>query len=79
VSWPVIALLDYDSGNIRSVEKALRKAGAEVVRTRTPEALADALRRIADSVAQFEVTSSAIISGATRDDDGKAVGHFHIM
>ena len=38
----MIALLDYDSGNIRSVEKALRKAGAEVVRTRTPEALAGA-------------------------------------
>ena len=39
---PVIALLDYDSGNIRSVEKALRKAGAEVVRARTPEAMAGA-------------------------------------
>ena len=38
----MIALLDYDSGNIRSVEKALRKAGAEVVRARTPEAMAEA-------------------------------------
>lgn len=43
------------------------------------EALADALRRIANSVAQFEVTSSAIIGGTTRDDAGKAVGHFHIQ
>jgi len=54
VSWPVIALLDYDSGNIRSVEKALRKAGAEVVRTRTPEALAGAQGIVLPGVGAFD-------------------------
>jgi len=29
----MLALLDYGAGNIRSVEKALHAAGAEVVRT----------------------------------------------
>ena len=54
MSWPVIALLDYDSGNIRSVEKALRKAGAEVVRTRTPEALAGAQGIVLPGVGAFD-------------------------
>ena len=50
----MIALLDYDSGNIRSVEKALRKAGAEVVRTRTPEALAGAQGIVLPGVGAFD-------------------------
>lgn len=33
----MLALLDYDSGNIRSVEKALRAVGAEVRRVRSPQ------------------------------------------
>lgn len=51
---PVIALLDYDSGNIRSVEKALRKAGAEVVRARTPEAMAGARGIVLPGVGAFD-------------------------
>ncbi len=50
----MIALLDYDSGNIRSVEKALRKAGAEVVRTRTPEAMAGASGIVLPGVGAFD-------------------------
>lgn len=50
----MIALLDYDSGNIRSVEKALRKAGAEVVRTRTPEAMARASGIVLPGVGAFD-------------------------
>lgn len=51
---PVIALLDYDSGNIRSVEKALRKAGAEVVRARTPEAMTGASGIVLPGVGAFD-------------------------
>jgi len=50
----VIALLDYDSGNIRSVEKALRKAGAEVVRARTPEAMTGASGIVLPGVGAFD-------------------------
>ncbi len=50
----MIALLDYDSGNIRSVEKALRKAGAEVVRARTPEAMAGASGIVLPGVGAFD-------------------------
>jgi len=34
-----IALLDYGRGNLRSVERALAKAGAEVLCTESPAAL----------------------------------------
>ena len=50
----MIALLDYDSGNIRSVEKALRRAGAEVVRARTPEAIAGARGIVLPGVGAFD-------------------------
>jgi glutamine amidotransferase len=35
----VIALVDYGAGNLRSVENALRKVGADVVVTHDPEAV----------------------------------------
>ena len=38
----VIALIDYGSGNLRSVHKALLKVGAEVRIARRPEEMADA-------------------------------------
>jgi len=37
---PRIAVIDYGSGNLRSVEKALQKAGAEPVRCENPENIA---------------------------------------
>ena len=37
---PRIAVIDYGSGNLRSVEKALQKAGAEPVRCENPEKIA---------------------------------------
>ena len=43
------------------------------------ESLADSLRRIADSVAQFDITPSSIIGGTTRNDDGKAIGNWDIQ
>jgi glutamine amidotransferase len=50
----MIALLDYDSGNIRSVEKALRHVGAEVVRTRTVDGLNDATGLVLPGVGAFD-------------------------
>ena len=38
----MIALLDYGSGNLRSVEKALRKVGADVLVTTRAEPLREA-------------------------------------
>ena len=38
----MIALLDYGSGNLRSVEKALRKVGADVRRVTGPGGLKEA-------------------------------------
>jgi len=50
----VIALVDYDSGNLRSVEKALRKVGAEVEVTRRPEPLAQARAVVLPGVGAFD-------------------------
>ena len=41
-SHAVIALIDYDSGNLRSVQKALLKVGAEVRVVKRPAEMADA-------------------------------------
>lgn len=35
----MIALIDYDAGNIKSVEKAFQSLGKEVVLTRDPDVL----------------------------------------
>ena len=50
----MIALLDYDSGNIRSVEKALRRVGAEVHRTRTAEGMRGAQGVVLPGVGAFD-------------------------
>jgi imidazole glycerol-phosphate synthase subunit HisH len=50
----VIALLDYGSGNLRSVEKALRKVGAEVCVMPTPERLNEADGAVLPGVGAFD-------------------------
>ncbi len=50
----VIALLDYGSGNLRSVEKALRKVGADVLVTTTPKGLKDARAAVLPGVGAFD-------------------------
>ena len=50
----MIALLDYDSGNIRSVEKALLKVGADVRRTRTAEGMHGATGLVLPGVGAFD-------------------------
>jgi glutamine amidotransferase len=50
----MIALLDYGSGNLRSVEKALRKVGAEVCRITRPEGMKEARAVVLPGVGAFD-------------------------
>jgi glutamine amidotransferase len=50
----VIALIDYGSGNLRSVHKALLKVGAEVRIARRPEELAGARAVVLPGVGAFD-------------------------
>jgi len=50
----MIALLDYGSGNIRSVEKALRKAGADVQISQNPKILKQARGAVLPGVGAFD-------------------------
>lgn len=50
----MIALLDYGSGNLRSVEKALRKVGADVTVITRPEKLAHARAAVLPGVGAFD-------------------------
>lgn len=49
----MIAMIDYDAGNIRSVEKAIESLGAHVVLTRDPEVLLSADHVILPGVGSF--------------------------
>jgi glutamine amidotransferase len=50
---PRVAMIDYGSGNLRSVEKALQHAGAEVFRTESPEDLAACAAAVLPGVGSF--------------------------
>jgi glutamine amidotransferase len=50
----VIALLDYGSGNLRSVHKALLKAGADVRIAQTPDQIGDARAMVLPGVGAFD-------------------------
>ena len=67
----VIALLDYGSGNLRSVEKALRKVGADLLVTTRPESLRDARAIVLPGVGAFDDCISAMqrqeLLGAVRE------------
>jgi len=56
----VIALLDYGSGNLRSVEKALRKVGADVRVLTRPEGLNEARAAVLPGVGAFDDCISAM-------------------
>lgn len=49
----MIAIIDYDAGNIKSVEKALQKLGAEVVITKDPTVILNAEKVILPGVGAF--------------------------
>jgi len=73
----MIALLDYGSGNIRSVEKALRAAGAEVSRMGFAADLKSARGVVLPGVGAFDDCLNALrrqeLDGAVKDwcDSGK--------
>src|SRR5580765_7856123 len=50
----MIALLDYGSGNLRSVHKALQKVGADVRVVQRPEEMADARAVVLPGVGAFD-------------------------
>jgi len=56
----VIALLDYDSGNLRSVHKSLLKAGADVRLVRHPEQIGDARGLVLPGVGAFDDCINAL-------------------
>ena len=67
----MIALLDYGSGNLRSVEKALRKVGADLLVTTRPESLRDSRAIVLPGVGAFDDCISAMqrqeLLGAVRE------------
>lgn len=68
----MIALLDYGSGNLRSVEKALRKVGADLLVTTRPEPLREAHAVVLPGVGAFD----DCISSMQRQDLLGAVKEF---
>jgi glutamine amidotransferase len=56
----VIALIDYDSGNLRSAQKALLKVGADVRVVRRPEELKDARAVVLPGVGAFDDCVNAL-------------------
>jgi glutamine amidotransferase len=49
----MVTVIDYDIGNLRSIEKALHRVGAEVRRTDDPQAVRDAERLVLPGVGAF--------------------------
>jgi glutamine amidotransferase len=68
----VIALLDYGSGNLRSVEKALLAVGADVRVTTSPKGLKEARAVVLPGVGAFD----DCISAMQRQELIDAVKHF---
>lgn len=56
----VIALIDYGSGNLRSVEKALKKVGADVRLVTGPKEIQDARAVVLPGVGAFDDCMNAI-------------------
>src|SRR3972149_8690057 len=50
----MIAVIDYDMGNLRSVEKALKHVGANPVVTRNPQKILDASAVVLPGVGAFK-------------------------
>ena len=71
----MIALLEYGSGNLRSVDKALRKVGADVVVTTRPEGINGARGIVLPGVGAFDDCMTAMqrqdLLGAVRQSIGE--------
>jgi imidazole glycerol-phosphate synthase subunit HisH len=59
-NWRVIALIDYGSGNLRSAQKALVKAGADVRVVKAPQELKDARAVVLPGVGAFDDCVNAL-------------------
>lgn len=51
----MIAIIDYGSGNLRSISNAFRKIGAEVQVTSSPESINDSEALVLPGVGPLEV------------------------
>ena len=56
----MIALLDYGSGNLRSVHKSLLKVGADVRVAQTPREIGDASAMVLPGVGAFDDCINAL-------------------
>lgn len=67
----MIALIDYGSGNLRSAQKALLKAGANVRVVKSPKEIGDARAMVLPGVGAFDDCINALrkqeLLGAARD------------
>lgn len=70
----MIALLDYGSGNLRSVEKALQKVGADVRRFTGPDGLNEAHGVVLPGVGAFDDCIQALKQQGLWDAVLEAVG-----
>ncbi len=70
---PVIAVIDYGAGNLRSVHKALLKVGADVRIARQPEELADARAVVLPGVGAFDDCIQALARQALLEASRKFI------
>jgi len=67
VSQPVIAVLDYGIGNLRSAEKALQKVGGDARLTRDPDFVASADAVVLPGVGAFGACMDALRGAGLED------------
>jgi len=70
----MIALLDYGSGNLRSVHKALLKVGADVQVVKAPEEMRDARAVVLPGVGAFDDCIQALEKQALLEASRKFIG-----
>ena len=66
-----IAVIDYEMGNLRSVQKALERVGADAVITRDPDVIMGAAAAVLPGVGAFGACMDAL-RGAGLEDDAHA-------
>ena len=78
----MIAILDYDAGNIKSVEKALKLLGQEVTVTREREAILKADKVILPGVGAFGDAMEKIrrygLYEVIHEVTGREIGRAHV-
>jgi len=68
-----VTLLDYGAGNVPSVERALRRLGAHVLTTNTPEAISEAERLILPGVGHCGALIAALNAHGLRQPLREAI------